>query len=113
MSVYVLKGLRPWVIQRISAVLLALFIVYVAVCLSRASDINYEAWMAWLLCPLNTILFGLFSIALLFHAWVGMRDVVLDYIHHVLLRIVFLTIFAGTLIGCGIWISKILLLTTT
>ena len=56
--------------------------------------------------------FGLFAIALLLHAWVGIRDVILDYIHHFVLRIFFLTAVACVLIGCGIWLAKILLLTT-
>lgn len=112
MSVYVLKGLSPWVVQRISAVFVALFIIYVFACVISATDYGYEAWMGWLLSPLNIILTGLFTIALLFHAWIGMRDVVLDYIQHFMLRILILTLIAGTLLSCGIWVAKILLLTT-
>lgn len=110
MSIYVLKGLSPWVIQRISAVFVALYFIYAFVCLFSATDYSYEAWMGWLLSPLNIILAGLFTIALLFHAWIGMRDVVLDYIHHFMLRILILTLIAGTLLSCGIWVAKILLL---
>ena len=112
MSIYVLKGLSPWVIQRISAVLIALFTVYAFACVFGASAYSYEAWMIWLSCPVNTILTGLFTIALLFHAWVGLRDVVLDYLHHFMLRIVFLTLLAGTLISSGFWVLRILLLTS-
>lgn len=111
MSIYVLKGLSPWVIQRISAVFVALFIVYAFICVLSATAYGYEAWLVWLFSPLNTILVGLFTIALLFHAWIGMRDVILDYIHHFMLRILFLTLIVGTLMSCGIWVAKILLLT--
>ena len=61
MSVYVLKGLSPWVIQRISAVFVALFIVYAFVCAYCANTISYELWLAWLFAPLNTILVALTS----------------------------------------------------
>ena len=112
MSIYVLKGLSPWVIQRISSVFVALFIVYAFVCAYCATTISYELWLAWLFDPLNTILVGLFTVSLLFHAWVAVRDVALDYLHHFMLRIVFLTLLATTLMVCGLWIAKILLLTT-
>ena len=110
MSVYILKGLSPWVIQRISSVLIALFVVYAFICVYSATTVSYEAWLAWLYAPTNIILIGLFTIALLLHAWVGVRDIVLDYIHHFMLRILFLTAIANMLIGCGIWVVKILLL---
>jgi succinate dehydrogenase / fumarate reductase membrane anchor subunit len=112
LSIYVLKGLSPWVIQRISSVFVALFILYAFVSLFSATIFSYQAWMVWLFCPLNIILVALFAIALLFHSWIGLRDVVLDYIHHFMLRILFLTMIAGTLMSCGIWVAKILLLTT-
>ena len=111
MSIYVLKGLSPWVIQRISAVFIALFIIYAFVCVMSVSNYDYESWMAWLYSPLNIIFTSLFTTALLFHAWIRIRDVALDYIHHFMLRILFLTLVAGTLISCGVWVTKILLLT--
>ena len=112
MSIYILKGLSPWVMQRISSVLIALFVVYASICIYTATGFTHEAWLVRLLAPYNTIIFGLFTLALLLHAWVGVRDVVLDYIHHFMLRIFFLTVIASMLIGCGIWVAKILLLTT-
>jgi len=113
MSIYILKGLSPWVIQRISSVLIALFVVYAFISAYMATTISYQAWLAWLFAPHNIILIGLFTIALLLHAWVGVRDIVLDYIHHFMLRIFFLTAIASLLIGCGIWVAKILLLTAS
>ena len=112
MSVYVLKGLSPWVIQRISAVFLTLFTIYILVSVYCVEVVSYEAWLVWLFAPLNIILVGLSAIALLFHAWVGMRDVVLDYIHPVMLRIFFLVFFASILVACGLWIARILLKST-
>lgn len=111
MSVYVLKGLSPWLLQRISAVLVALFILYAFISAFTASIISYAAWLTWLFCPVNIIFVGLFTIALLLHAWVGIRDVVLDYIHNFVFRIILLTGIAGVLLSSGLWVAKILLLT--
>lgn len=111
MSVYVLEGLRPWVIQRVSAVYLLLFILYVAYCLFTADQVwAYAAWKDWLYNPFNTTAVGIFVIALLFHAWIGMRDVVLDYVHNIMLRIFILALLMGVLIASGLWVFRILLL---
>ncbi len=110
MSLYVLEGLRPWVIQRVSAVYIVFFIVYAVISISGADVIAYESWMQWLYQPINTTVVGVFVIALLFHTWIGMRDVVLDYIHNIMLRIFILGLFIGVLLGSGLWVFRILLL---
>lgn len=110
MSLYVLEGLRPWVIQRVSAVYMVLFFIYVAYCYMAADTIGYEAWKNWLFTPFNTTVVGIFIIAVLFHAWIGIRDVVLDYIHNILLRIFALGILLGVLIGSALWVFRTLLL---
>ena len=111
MSLYVLEGLRPWVIQRVSAVYIVLFILYAAVCLFTADELwVYAAWKDWLYNPFNTTVVGVFVFALLFHAWIGMRDVALDYVHNIMLRIFILGLLLGVLIGSGMWAFRILLL---
>ena len=54
MSLYVLEGLRPWVIQRVSAVYIAFFILYACFSFFTADVITYGAWKNWLYNPLNT-----------------------------------------------------------
>ena len=110
MSLYVLEGLRPWVIQRVSAVYMVLFTVYAVFCFFSADNITHTAWKNWLYSPFNTTVVGIFVIALLFHTWIGMRDVVLDYVHNIMLRIFILAMLLGVLIGSGLWVFRILLL---
>ena len=110
MSLYVLEGLRPWVIQRVSAVYIVLFILYATYCFFSAEIIAFGPWREWLYNPFNTTVVGIFVIALLFHAWIGMRDVVLDYVHNIMLRIFILAILVGVLIGSGLWVFRVLLL---
>ncbi len=110
MSLYVLEGLRPWVVQRVTAVYIVLFVIYSVFCLYSADTIAYVAWNAWLNNPFNTTAVGIFVIAVLFHAWIGMRDVALDYVHNIMLRIFILALLIGVLIGCGLWVFRILLL---
>ena len=96
MSLYILEGLRPWVIQRVSAVYIVLFLFYASYSFFSAEVISYDVWR--------------FVISLLFHAWIGMRDVVLDYVHNIMLRIFVLALLIGVLFGSGLWVFRILLL---
>lgn len=110
MSVYVLEGLRPWVIQRVSAVYIALFVLYLIYCSFNVEQAGFDAWRAWLFAPVNSVGMGLFIIAVLFHAWIGIRDVILDYVHNIMLRIFVLALVLGVLAGSGLWAFRILLL---
>jgi succinate dehydrogenase / fumarate reductase membrane anchor subunit len=112
-SVYVLHGLRPWLIQRLSAVYIALFVIYIAVTIAVGGNVDYPQWRNWLFHPVNTIAVGLFVIAMLMHAWVGMRDIILDYIHNALVRMIAFALVIVVLAGSGLWCAKILLLPVT
>jgi succinate dehydrogenase / fumarate reductase membrane anchor subunit len=109
-SLRVLEGLRPWLIQRVSALVIMAWLLYAAWCYAGATEFSYPAWHAWAYAPLNSLFLGLFALALLFHAWVGMRDVILDYVHHLVLRLLILSLIQLMLILCGLWLLRILLL---
>ncbi len=102
-------GLRTWLLQRISAVYLGVFLVYVLIHFWFNPYPDYEAWRGWVASPVVSIAAAGFILALLIHGWVGLRDVTLDYIHHLGLRLGVLTLVALLLIGCGFWAMRILI----
>ena len=112
-NAYVLQGLRPWLMQRISAVYIALFVIYIGFTLATVNAVSYQQWHNWLFHPVNTIAAGLFVIALLLHAWIGMRDIILDYVHNTMIRMAALTLVVVVLVSSALWSAKILLLTVT
>jgi succinate dehydrogenase / fumarate reductase membrane anchor subunit len=73
---------------------------------------GYEQWQAWLSQPLVAIVSAGSILAILMHGWVGMRDVVLDYVHSVSLRLVVLTLIGLLLAGSGFWALRVLILAT-
>jgi succinate dehydrogenase / fumarate reductase membrane anchor subunit len=109
-SVYVLHGLRPWLIQRISALYILIYVAYLALSIAGASDVGFAPWRAWLFHPFNSIATGLFVLALLMHAWVGVRDIILDYVHNTLARMIAFSLVIAVLAGSGLWSAKILLI---
>lgn len=104
-------GMRAWILQRITGAYIALFVVYLAAILLFAAPADHAAWSGWVASPGVTVTGMLFFIAVLLHAWVGVRDILIDYVHHAGLRLGAMTGVALILLGSGIWAAKILLLT--
>ncbi len=103
-------GLRAWVVQRASAVYLGLFLGYLLVHWIVAPPADYAAWQAWVGHPvMGTALLG-FVVALLLHAWVGMRDILIDYVQPTALRIALLAAVGLGLLACALWAAVVLLL---
>jgi len=105
-----LQGLRPWMIQRVSAVFIAVFVLYVFFVVLFSSPLNATDWAGWVARPYNNIFIGLFLFAVLWHAWIGVRDIILDYVPNVIGRLLVLTLVGSTLIGSGLWGFKALLM---
>lgn len=103
-----ISGLRAWLVQRISAVYMLLFIVFLLVRFLLAPAASYPAWRAWMLNPAISIATFVFFVALLAHTWVGMRDVILDYVKPLAVRVSVLTLLGFFLTGLGAWVVRIL-----
>jgi succinate dehydrogenase / fumarate reductase membrane anchor subunit len=65
-------------------------------------------WRAWAATPAGAALLALLAAAILLHAWVGVRDVVLDYVHPLGLRLALLGAVAAGLAFLGLWTGLIL-----
>jgi len=101
-------GLRAWLVQRVSAVYMLLFIVFFLLHFVIDPPHSYPAWHAWMMSPSVSVISGVFFVALLAHAWVGLRDVIMDYIHPVAVRVCVLALLGVGLAATGIWIIQIL-----
>jgi succinate dehydrogenase / fumarate reductase membrane anchor subunit len=104
-------GLRTWLLQRLSATYIAMFIIIFAVAWG-GEPVTYEVWRAWVSHPVSNIALILFIFALLLHAWVGIRDVIMDYVNSVPLRYIFLISFGLSFISMALWTLRTLLLVT-
>jgi succinate dehydrogenase / fumarate reductase membrane anchor subunit len=103
-------GLRAWLVQRMSAVYMLLFIVYLLAHFMVDPPRSYLAWHSWIMSPGVSIAAFVFFAALLAHAWVGLRDVMMDYVHPLAVRVFALALLGGGLLAMAGWIGRILLL---
>ncbi|MDD2948727.1 MAG: succinate dehydrogenase, hydrophobic membrane anchor protein [Rugosibacter sp.] len=101
-------GLKDWMAQRITAVLMAIYavVIFVAVLCGAAS--SHEAWLAFMRGGLVRVISFLFILSLGYHAWVGVRDIWMDYIRQTSVRIVLHVLTLLMLIGCAGWAIQII-----
>jgi succinate dehydrogenase / fumarate reductase membrane anchor subunit len=104
------SGLKAWALQRGTAIYLALFFVYLVGTLLLAAPTDEAAWRAWWSHPVMSVAALVFVAALLVHAWIGVRDILIDYLWHTGARVAALALVALVLVGSGLWAAQVLIL---
>jgi len=102
-------GFRDWLAQRVTAVLMAAYTVLLLVVLLVKAPADYLAWYGvfspvWMKVATLT-----FIASLLYHAWVGVRDIWMDYVKPTGLRLVLQVGSIVWLVACGMWALGIFL----
>ncbi len=103
------SGFVEWLVQRLSALYVAGFSIYLGAVLVFSPPADYQAWRAWLGAGSIRLGLALFVVLLLIHAWIGMRSIFIDYLHPLWLRLSALIVTATGLLALGIWAGEILL----
>jgi len=102
-------GLRDWLAQRVTAALMALFtLLLLAQVLFTKGPIGYDKWAGIFSSQWMKVLTFTIIIALVYHVWVGMRDIWMDYIKSVGLRLSLQVFTLVWLIACAGWGIQVL-----
>jgi succinate dehydrogenase / fumarate reductase, membrane anchor subunit len=102
-------GLRDWLVQRVSAALMALFtLVLLVQVLTTSGPIGYNEWAGIFAAQWMKFLTFSVIIALIWHAWVGIRDIWMDYVKPVGLRLALHVFTLVWLVGCAGWALSVL-----
>jgi succinate dehydrogenase / fumarate reductase membrane anchor subunit len=104
-----LSGQRAFVLQRLSALALLAGVAAAALRVAFGAPVTLAQWQAWAAQPLAAALLVIGAAALFAHAWVGVRDVVLDYVRPFALRLGVLAAAAAGLAFLAAWTAFILL----
>ena len=73
-------GLKDWLIQRISAAVMAAYTIIFVVLLAGQPRFDFETWRGFMAGGFMRLLTFLFILSLMVHAWVGVRDIWMDYV---------------------------------
>ncbi|MBI1395922.1 MAG: succinate dehydrogenase, hydrophobic membrane anchor protein [Betaproteobacteria bacterium] len=101
-------GLRDWLVQRVTAVVMAVYAVVLFLVLLTQRPSGFEAWKALFACQWMRLATLLFLLSLFWHAWVGMRDILMDYVHATGARLVLQVGVILLLVAYGLWSIQIL-----
>jgi succinate dehydrogenase / fumarate reductase, membrane anchor subunit len=101
-------GLRDWIVQRVTAVIMAIYIVLLTGYVLLHLDMGYAGWVALFSHSIVRAFTLLFLLAMYYHAWVGVREIVMDYVKSAPLRLSIYVLVIVTLVLYVIWTIQIL-----
>lgn len=101
-------GLRGWLVQRVSAVEMVLYILFIVNWLLLHPDLDYNAWTGLFSGNVMRSFTLLTLLALFCHAWVGVRDIVMDYVKPAGVRLAIHVLVILALVLYAIWSVQIL-----
>lgn len=100
-------GLNDWLIQRITAVVLGSYFFYFVLRLVAMKPSTFALWHDFF-NPFTQFFSMIAAIAMCWHAWIGVRDIYMDYIKPVSLRLFLHALTLAVLIGYVAWAGKVL-----
>jgi succinate dehydrogenase / fumarate reductase, membrane anchor subunit len=101
-------GWKDWLVQRVSAVVMVCYTLAMLGVLLYHGGVSHALWQTLFangVFRLATLVFGL---ALLWHAWIGMRDIWMDYIKPTAVRLTLEVLTFLVLITYAAWLAEIL-----
>jgi succinate dehydrogenase / fumarate reductase membrane anchor subunit len=101
-------GLRDWLIQRISAVVMAVYTLLFVLILVFAPPPHYGAWRDLFSNQIMKLATFIFFVSVFLHAWVGMRDILMDYVKPTGLRLGLHSLVVLALVADTGWAVQIL-----
>ena len=97
------NGLKDWLIQRVSAVYLLGYVLFLLGYTALHMPLDYEQWTLLFHCQIVKITTVLALLMFLLHAWIGIWTVTTDYLQHMGLRLVIQILVALFLSAQFIW----------
>ena len=101
-------GLRDWLLQRLTAVVMAGYTLWLFAYLLMRTPRGYTAWSTLFSQTWFQVGTMLFIAALLYHAWIGMRDILMDYMQPTGIRLLSQFVVGIVLVFYLIWSASIL-----
>ena len=101
-------GVGDWLLQRFTAVVMAAYTIVFVGCVLIRPLAGYADWKAMFSGTFFRLATMLFFAALLYHAWVGMRDILMDYLQATGLRLTMQFAVGLALLFYLVWAASIL-----
>lgn len=101
-------GLKDWLAQRITGIVMAVFTLVIFAAALGGAMASREAWQAFMGHSFIRFISFLFIVSLCYHAWVGVRDIWMDYLNSAALRLFLHVLTLLALVGYAGWAIQII-----
>ena len=106
-------GTLDFIVQRATAVIMAVYSVVLLLGFLFSSELNYESWKGLFTfhlgaLPVGQLLATLAFFSLAWHAWIGVRDIWMDYVRKAGLRLFLQVLTLLWLTASVVYFAKIL-----
>ena len=101
-------GLADWLAQRVTAAVMVLYTLLALGILLWHGGLDHAAWTALFASQPFRVATFLFVVALLYHAWVGMRNITMDYVKPLAIRLPLQGAIVAALVAYAGWTIGIL-----
>ena len=101
-------GMRDWLSQRVTAMLMALFTLVLIAQLLMPGEMGYDKWAGIFSAQWMKVLTFVVIVCLVWHAWVGVRDILMDYVKPVGVKLALQVATLVWLVGCAGWAVQVL-----
>ncbi len=101
-------GLKEWLLQRLTAIIMAFYTVILFVAFMLMPDVSQDSWIALFSATWMKILTLLTLLSLFYHAWIGVRDIFMDYIKPLAVRLTLQVLSVLWLLACAAYSVQIL-----
>jgi succinate dehydrogenase / fumarate reductase membrane anchor subunit len=101
-------GFADWLAQRVTGGAMALFTLAVGAQVLFGGPMGYDRWAGIFSAQWMKVLTFVVIVSLAWHAWVGMRDIWMDYVKPVWIRLSLHLVTIVWLVGCAGWAVQVL-----
>ena len=101
-------GFKGWLLQRVSAFLILTYILYAVVMLLYIQPSSHSDWVGFFSSTVTKYMTLLAFLATFYHAWVGSKDIIMDYVKPTLIKLSLYITLITVLSFYLIWITDIL-----
>lgn len=101
-------GVKDWLAQRVTAILMVVYTIVLLVSFLTAQNFTYEGWASLFARQWFKLFSAVTFLGLFYHAWVGVRDIWMDYIKPVGVRLFLQLVTIVCLVAYAVWMIQIL-----
>jgi len=101
-------GLKDFLAQRVTAVIMAVYTIVLLAAFLLSKDTSYQSWAGLFSNQWMKMLTFLAFVSLTYHAWIGVRDIWMDYVKPVAVRLTLQVLTILWLVGCAGYAAQIL-----